>query len=171
MIELGPWRETQCPSDAAHVVGCWNMAVLAHDQHETAVRVLWDGPGKDASPLAIGGIVDLGGDGMAFAWARPGLSPMLWRQILPPLAAGIWAAHERGLRRIFALVSAAHTEAVRLVKRLGFEFFCDDTGWPKTEEPALRYLHAWPSIPLPALVAHQRRELEIACLAAYRRRT
>lgn len=139
------------------------MAKLGSEQHPLNVRALWDG---DAL-LALGGVVETVSDGLAFVWWQPGLSPMIWRRILAPLRTGIWSAHERGVRRIFAIVAAAHVAAVRLVKRLGFEFVCDETGWPNTREPMLRYRHAWPAIAEPALVRHQRRELERACLAAW----
>lgn len=164
MIALGPWRpDTPRPSDAAHVRGCWQMADIGAQQHPSNVRALWDGD----EPLALGGLVEMDRDAMAFVWWRADLSPMIWRRILPALTIGLTLAHERGIRRIFAIVAAAHAAAIRLLKRLGFVFACNETGWPNTTEPMLRYCRARPEILEPALVAHQRRELELACLAAW----
>lgn len=161
--ELRPWTDPPCPEDGRHTRGCWSMARIAADQHPLGVRTLWAGEQLQA----IGGVVELAGDGLAFYWKRPGLSRFAWRRVVVPLILGLSGAHERGLRRIFAIVAAAHAEGIRLVKQLGFEFVNDETGWPNTSEPMLRYMHASPVIEEPLLVRHQRRELERACHAVW----
>lgn len=164
MTRFTLWTNPERPADAPrHVRGCWTMAELAHDQQPLNVRVLWDGD----SLRAFGGVVDIGGDGLAFAYVPAALPRRLWREILPALLAGLYGAHERGLRRIFAIVAARHAEGLRLVKHLGFEFFANDDGYPQTDEPMLRYVRTWPALEEPALVRHQRRELELACLGAW----
>lgn len=168
-IELRPWdNDTPRPSDARHVVGCWDMAKIAADQDPRNVRTLWRmEEGRAGVLVAMGGLVEIGRDGLAFFWLGDACSPRLWRHLRSPLLIGLQAAHERGIRRVFAIVAAAHAEAVRFVKALGFVFWNHETGWPHTDEPMLRYLHARPAIEEPALVAFQRRELELACLAAW----
>lgn len=165
MIQLGPWREVERPADTPAVAGCWRAAAIAAEQDPRAARVLWDGD----EPLAVGGVVELTkGEGLAFAWAKPGLSPMTWRRILPALAVGIQSAHERGMRRVIAVVAAGYAEGIRLLKRLRFEFVGIEIGWPDAGGPMLRYQHALPAFePLPALVAHQLRETELACFGAW----
>lgn len=170
MIELRPWdHDTPRPADAPpHVTGCWDMAKLAAGQHPQNVRGLWRvDEGRGDELLAMGGLVEIAKDGLAFAWLGDCPQPRLWREINKPLVIGLQSAHERGIRRIFAIVAAGHTRAIRFVRHLGFLFWNHENGWPHTDEPMLRYMHARPAIEEPALVAHQRRELEIACLAAW----
>jgi hypothetical protein len=170
MTVLTPWREVPRPADAAHVAGCWSMAAIGAEQHPLNVRMLWntsDDLSAGEELLAIGGLVEFDRDAMAFAWARDGLPLLSWRRILQALRIGIATAHERSIRRIFAIVEAAHVQAIRLIKALGFEFANNETGWPNTDAPMLRYVHARPAIDEPALVRHQRREYELACLGAW----
>lgn len=163
-IELRAWNpETERPSDARHVAGCWDMAKIAAEQDPRNVRALW----RDGVLIAMGGLVEIGKDALAFFWLADAHSPRLWRHLRAPLLIGLQAAHERGIRRVFAIVAAAHAQAVRFVKALGFVFWNHETGWPHTDEPMLRYLRARPEIEEPPLVAFQRREFEIACLAAW----
>lgn len=166
LLRVSLWRpDTPRPADGAHVVGCWRMAEAAVAQHPLNARALWRGD----ELLAMGGVLEwVAGDAFAFVWARPGLSLMAWRTALPALQAGLWSCHERGMRRISAIVAATWPEAVRLVKRLGFRFMGLETGFPSTDQPMLKYVHAWPELPKePAPVRRARAELELACLHAW----
>lgn len=161
---VGPWREVPCPSEAPHAQGAWSIARIACDQHPLAVRVLWRGD----QVLALGGVVELArGDGLACVWRSPDLSPMAWRRLLPLLTAGVWHAHERGVRRISAIVAAGHAAAVRFVKRLGFSFAGIETGYAGTTEPMLRYVHCAPEFPDAVLVRYQLLELERECFRTW----
>jgi RimJ/RimL family protein N-acetyltransferase len=164
MIELRPWTDCEPPSQDAHVAGAWLMARAASQQHPQAVRMLYSG----GELVALGGVCALTpADGLAFIWRRDGLSPFIWRHVLPALRAGLWSAHERGVRRISAIVAAMHAAAIRLIKALGFAFAGLETGFAGTTEPMLRYVRAWPAFPQSPLVAHQLRETELAAFVAW----
>ena len=81
--------------------------------------------------------------------------------------AGVWHAHERGIRRISAIVAARHAAAVRFVKRLGFTFAGIETGYAGTTEPMLRYVHCAPAFPAAVLVDWQLAELERECFRTW----
>lgn len=164
MIEVRPW--TPCPpaDQRQHVQSAWHLAETGAAQNARQVRTLYDGDRL----LAFGGVVAfVPADGLAFLWSRDGASPFLWRHILPACRVGLWGAHERGMRRISAIVAAAHAGALRFIKALGFHFAGVESGFAGTTEPMLRYCHCWPAFPRPLLVAHQLRELELACHAAW----
>lgn len=164
MIEVRPWIPCEPIGDQPHVKSAWHLAESGASQHPLQVRALYDGD----TLLAFGGVCALvPADGLAFLWHRPEICFGLWRRILPACRIGLWGAHERGMRRISAIVAAVHSEAIRWIKRLGFRFAGVETGFAGTEDPMLRYVRCWPEFPMPALVAHQLREAELACLALW----
>lgn len=163
-VHVGPWREIPHPSDAPYVVGTWEMARIGSSQHPLQVRALWDGD----ELLAVGGAVELArADALAFVWQQPDLSPMMWRRIVPALVTGLWSCHERGIRRISAIVAAGHAAAIRLVKRVGFAFAGIETGFGGTVEPMLRYVRCWPAFDDPPLIRYQLAALERECFATW----
>lgn len=164
MIEVRPWTPCAPADDRPHVKSAWHLADAGAEQHPLQVRALYDGD----ELLAFGGVVQfVPADGLAFFWHRDGLSRFLFRRILPACRVGIWGAHERGMRRISAIVAAMSATALRFIKALGFHFAGIESGFAGTTEPMLRYCHCWPHFVMPALVAHQLRELELACHALW----
>jgi hypothetical protein len=164
MIEVRPWIPCPPADDQPHVKSAWHLAENGANQNPLQVRTLYDGD----ELLAFGGVVAfVPADGLAFLWHRPGVSLYLWRRILPVCRVVMWGAHERGMRRISAIVAAMHAKALRFIKAMGFRFAGVETGFAGTTEPMLRYCHCWPEFSVPALVAHQLRETELACHALW----
>lgn len=158
MIEIRPFSPCPPPDDSAGTLAVWHMAEVGAGQHTLNVRMAWQGN----QLVALGGVVALvPADGLAFAWWR-GLNRFAWRHLLPALRAGIWGAHERGMRRISALVAAVYAPGIRLLKHLDFGFVAAEFGYAGEKVPMLRYEHTWPAFEVPVLVAWQQRELERA---------
>lgn len=163
-VHIGAWREVERPSDDPHVRGAWEMARIGASQHPLQVRALWQGE----ELLGMGGVVTLSpADGLAFVWKRPGLSPMMWRRIVPAIVSGLWGCHERGIRRISAIVAAGHAAGIRLVKHIGFTFAGIETGYAGTVEPMLRYVRCWPGFGELPLIRYRLDELERECFATW----
>jgi hypothetical protein len=162
---LGPWVPgTPRPSDAENCKGAWLLADMAVERSARLVRCLWDG---DAVAM-LGGIVPTEkGNGLAFLWQRDGLPRMTWRHVWHAVVAGIWAAHEMGIRRVCAVVEARFAQGHTLMRRLGFEPLGPELGYAGIEAPMLRYAHCSPAFEQPALVRHLQRELHLACLASW----
>lgn len=164
-MEVAPWRDVPRPPDASEATAAvWEMATVGSSQHPQAVRALWDGD----RVLAVGGVVQIApSEGYCFYHAPSRLSMRGWRLIWNTVHSIVWWAHQRGLRVVTAMVVASHLEGHRLIRRMGFEPYGPAPGFAGLATPMLRYLHIWPAIEEPALVAHQRRELHRAAIEAW----
>lgn len=164
MIDVRPWSPCEPLDERPFVKSAWHLADVGAQQHPLQVRTLYDG----GELLAFGGVVQLvPEDGLAFLWHRDRLPLYLWRRILPVCRVLMWGAHERGMRRISAIVAAMSAPALRFVKRLGFVFAGVETGYAGTSEPMLRYVHCWPEFFVPAYISHQLQQAERACHALW----